>query len=423
MPTPRRQRSRAFSWSITGTWLLVILSVVSWRPDSLFTGGLDVVVVAKALIALTALGCALLIHHRSTAHARVGVRSAILLIIVVGLSVLGALASGDVMPSLVLALRILILAATVYVLASCAAPLRVLNALFIAMGIFTIVGAVSGIPSFLTEGRLPSGLPAMKPNDLAALAAPPLLALAIDAARRGLTTSKAALLLVFFVILLATGSRTTLVVVMLAIAVGVLLAWPVPHSTGIALIILAPVSYALVAFTDVVYAVLIRGQDSDQLITFSSRTIAWEAVFSIPLDSWSKWIGVGLAVKTVEVDQRWRDVQALDSSWISILAQVGIVGLIAVSLWVLLTIADGFRNSDLRVLAVPLLVFLLLRSALENGLIESSIIFTLFLLTSLVVEPGYRFPFVHKKAVRHALATAQPPPQPPPATLTTTRSR
>jgi len=344
------------------------------------------------------------IHRRSTTRARVGVRSAILLSIVVGLSVVGAVASGDVSPSLVLALRILLLGATVYVLATCAPPMRVLTALFIAMGILALFGAVAGVPSFVAEGRLATGIPAMRPNELAGLTAPPLLALVIDAARTGLTTRKTVFLVAFASILLATGSRTTLVVVVIAIVVGVLMAWPVPHSTGIVLILLAPLLYALGAFTTIVSEVVIRGQNIEQLTTLSSRTIAWDAVLSVPIDTWHKWIGVGLAVKTVEVNQRWWDFQVLDSSWISILSQAGIVGLIAVGLWVLFTIRDSLRSGELRVLAFPMLVLLLLRGGLENGLIESSVIFAVFFLTSLVVEPGYRFPFEHRRTVRYSLA-------------------
>lgn len=406
--TEQRGRSTV-SRSLIGTWLLVVLSVVSWRPDALFDGGFDVVVIAKALVAFTAFLCAVAIHSRARVHARVGVRSVILLFIVVGLSCVGALATDSAMPSLVLAVRIVLLAATVYVLASSAAPLEVLTSLFIAMGILTLIGAASGLPEFLSDGRLPSGIPAMKPNELAGLAAPPLLAIAIDIAQRGLTPRKSVLLVTFAAILLATGSRTTLIVVVIAMVLAVVLAWPVPHSTGIALILLVPVSYAMVAFTNVVSEVAIRGQDVSELATLSSRTIAWQAVFSIPMETWHKWIGVGLAAKTIEVDQRWWDVQVLDSSWISILSQAGILGLIAVGVWVLFTVRDSLKNRELRTLTLPLLVLLLVRSALENGLIESSVIFTLFFLTSLVLERGHRYPFEPDRSVRFALAVAPAP--------------
>jgi hypothetical protein len=411
MPGVERGGIRAMPWAITGTWFLVVLSVVSWRPDALFDGGFDAVVVAKAVIAVTALGCALLIHHRSTTRARVGVRSVILLIVVVGLSMLGALATGDVAPSLILAVRLLLVAATVYVLASSDSAPRVLTGLFVAMGALALVGAVSGIPTLIAEGRLATGIPAMRPNELAGLAAPPLLALVVGVARRGLSLPSALLIVAFGSIVWATGSRTTLLVLGVAIVVGIVLAWPVPHSTGIGLILLLPVSYALIAFTDVVSEAVIRGQDIDQLTTLSSRTIAWDAVLGIPFDTWLKWIGTGLAVKTVEVNQRWWDVQVLDSSWISILAQAGILGLIAVGVWVLFALRDSLRASgELRVIALPLLLLLLLRSGLENGLIESSAIFILFLLTSIVLERGYRFPFVPDRSIPYALALPDPNP-------------
>lgn len=407
MPTLPTRGNSSFSRAIVGTWFLVVLSVVSWRPDALFDGGVDIVVVGKALVALTAFGCAVFIYMRAPSHARLGPRSTLLLLIVVALSCIGALATGDVMPSLVLAVRIVLLSATIYVLARCAPPMEILTALFIAMGIFALIGGVTGIPEFLAEGRLPSGVPAMRPNELAGLAAPPLLALAINIVRAGLTTRRALLLIVFAAILLATGSRTTLLVVLVAIVLAIVLAWPVPHSTAIALILLVPVSYAAVAFTNVVSEVAIRGQDPDQLVTLSSRTIAWQAVFNIPMDTWHKWIGTGLAVKTVEVDQRWWDVQVLDSSWVSILAQAGILGLIVVGLWVLLTVSDSLRSRQLRLLTLPMLTLMLFRSVLENGLIESSVIFTLFFVISLVLERGYRHPSPRKKAVRYSLAMHQ----------------
>lgn len=406
MSAPATRAASRVSRSIVATWFLVVVSVVSWRPDTLFNGGIDIVVIGKALVALAALVCALLVYARAPLHARVGVRSTLLLLVVVGLSCVGALATGDVMPSLVLAVRIVLLAATVYVLASCAAPMEVLTALFIAMGILTLIGAATGLPELLANGRLASGIPAMRPNELAGLAAPPLVAVAIEIARTGLTTRKTILLSVFSAILLATGSRTTLVVVVIAIALAIVLAWPVPHSTGIALILLVPASYAIVAFTNVVSQVATRGQSADDLVTLSSRTIAWQAVFNIPMDTWHKWIGAGLAVKTVQVDQKWWDVQVLDSSWVSILSQAGILGMIAIGIWVLATVSDSLKSSQLRLVALPMLTLLLVRSTLENGLIESSVIFTLFFLLSLMLERGYRFPFAHEKTLRYSLAVS-----------------
>lgn len=391
--------------ALIGTWFLVVLSVVSWRPDTLFTGAVDPVVIAKALVAFTAFLCSLTVYFRQRVRGRVGIRSPLLLFVIVGLSCAGALAAGDLMPSLVLAVRITLVAATVYVLASSAAPLDVLTTLLIAIGILAVIGAVTGIPEFLATGRLASGIPAMRPNELAGLAAPPLVAVAVAIAQRGLTTRKTVLLLGFTVILFATGSRTTLFVTVLAVVLAVVLSWPVPHSTGIALILLVPVSYAIVAFTDLVSRVAIRGQDVEQLVTLSARTIAWQAVLDIPMDTWHKWIGVGLAAKTIEVDQRWWDTQVLDSSWVSVLSQTGILGLVLLIAWAVATLVESARSTGMRALTLPLLALLLVRSFAENGLIESSVVFVLFFCISLVLEPGHRYPFPHGKPVRYPLAS------------------
>ena len=388
---------------LVGTWFLVVLSVVSWRPDTLYAGGADPVVIAKALVALTAFLCALAIYRQHRMHARVGIRSLSFLIAIVAVSCLGAVAAGDPMPSLVLAVRIILVAATVYTLTCTTTPLDVLRSLLIAMGILSLIGAVTGIPEFLAEGRLASGIPAMRPNELAGLSAPPLVGLAIEVTRAGLRTRTAVLMLTFSVIVLATGSRTTLFVAVLAIMLAIMLSWPLPHSAGIVLILLAPVTYTIVAFTDFVAQVAVRGQDLQQLATLSSRTIAWEAVLAIPMNTWHKWIGAGLAIKTVEVDQRWWETQVLDSSWVSVLSQAGILGLVLVSLWVLLTVIESARSDRLRNLTFPLLVLLLVRSVAENGLIESSVIFVLFFCISLMLEPGYRYPFPHQKPARYPL--------------------
>jgi hypothetical protein len=98
----------------------------------------------------------------------------------------------------------------------------------------------------------------------------------------------------------------------------------------------------------------------------------------------------------------------LDSSWVSVLSQAGIIGLVLVSIWVLLTVVESARSDPLRNLTFPLLVLLLVRSVAENGLIESSVIFVLFFCISLLLEPGYRYPVNREKEVRYALVRSAP---------------
>ena len=49
IPVPRRYRVPRL-WQLNLLWILMVFSVVAWRQGTLFTGGLDLVVVLKALL-------------------------------------------------------------------------------------------------------------------------------------------------------------------------------------------------------------------------------------------------------------------------------------------------------------------------------------------------------------------------------------
>lgn len=400
--TPREGGARADSsrrlWiSLFVVFLLVVVSVVPWRRGNIYAGGLDFVVVAKAVIAVIALGISALVYSRARPKGIVGVRTLSLLVAIVAVSSLGALAADDASAALVLSVRILIGAATVALLVSSAPPLMSLTTLLAAMGTMAVFAAVTGV--LLGEpGRLAGGLPEMAPNVLAGIAGPPLVAVSAHMARRGIRFWNSAAFLSMLVIVLATGSRTSLLVVLVGIVIVLMHSRRLPPSTMIATIASVPVFFALIAFTDTVSQALSRGQSLDELSTLSLRTVAWQAVLSTPFDSWDKWIGVGLAAKTVAVQERWRDVQVLDSSWVSIIAQAGIIGTVLLIIWAIMTFAESLRCRDLAILTTPLLAVLLIRSFTENGLIESSPTFLLFLVISLILEPATRYPATRKPA-------------------------
>ncbi|MGI9821989.1 O-antigen ligase family protein [Agromyces sp. Marseille-Q5079] len=374
-------------------WVLLVVSVVSWRPGVLFTGGIDPVVIAKAAVGLTAFIGAVVVTRTVRRHGRVGARSLILLLIVVAVSSVGAIAAGDPTSSMVLSARIVLVTATVVVLVASGPPMLVLTTLLSALGAVALVAAVTGLPELVADGRLGGGIPDMQPNEVAGLAAPAAVALVVDLGRRGARLWNTAFFVVFAGIVFATGSRTTLIVVGIAVVLALLMAMPIPRSTAAGIIVLVPVAYVVLTFTDIVEQFAIRGQSAAELASLSSRTIAWTAVLEVPFETWAKWIGVGLAVKTVTVNQRWWDSQVLDSSWVSVLAQAGVIGIALVGLWVVATTLDSLRSDRmLRNLTLPLLVLIIARSTLENGLIESSAIFALFLTISLVLEPGSQYP-------------------------------
>ncbi|MCU1543727.1 MAG: hypothetical protein JWM50_1592 [Microbacteriaceae bacterium] len=387
-----RKASQRLAVVVFVVMLLVVVSVVPWRRGIIYSGGADAVVVGKAVIAILGLGAAVLVHSTARVRGTTGGRSLTLLATIIIVSALGALSTGDADAALVLVVRLIIASATVVLIVRTAPPLVVLSALLAAMGVVSAFTSITGLTSGLTEGRLAGGLPEMAPNVLAGLAGPPILGLAWSMVSNGIKLWNWPPFVVLLVIVVATGSRTSLLVGALGLLLVLLHAKRLPTSTTIASIIAVPVLVALFALTDTIREALARGQNVDEIATLSSRTVAWEAVLNTPLDTWSKWIGVGLAAKTVGVQERFRDVQVLDSSWVSIIAQAGIIGTVLLAVWVLFTCIDSVRNRSLRPITSPLLVLILIRSFTENGLIESSATFVLFLAIALTLEGRSRYP-------------------------------
>jgi hypothetical protein len=327
---------------------------------------------------------------------------------IVLIALFGALAASDASAALVLTVRIALVAATMVVVVRSAPPMVMLTALLAAMSAVAIVASVTGFQHGLVAGRLAGGTPQMAPNVLAGLAAPPAIGLAADIVHRGLRPWNVALLLGHVFIIFETGSRTALIVVVIGIALAFVCGGRLAASTAVITIAAIPFAYALVAFTDTIATLLARGQSVEELSTLSSRTVAWQAVLATPFDSWAKWIGVGIAAKTVEVQQRWRDVQVLDSSWVSVIAQAGIIGTLLLVIWMVWTTVESLRSRSFTALTTPLMAMLIIRSFTENGVIESSTTFMLFLAVSLILEPGTRFPGRMKPERPYALAEPLP---------------
>jgi hypothetical protein len=401
--TPRR-----LSAAVLLVFVLLVVSVVPWRRGAIYTGGADSVVVAKAVVAIVALGLAAAVYVVSRRRGTVGARGLTLIVAIAAVSTLGALSTTDPGPSLVLVVRLLIATATIVLVVRVAPPLTVISMVLAAMGAVAVFTALSGLLVGITDGRLAGGFPEMAPNVLAGLAGPPALGLTAYIARRGIRPASGLLFVTFVAIVLATGSRTSLLVVVVGIVLVLLHSSRLPASTAIAGIAAVPVLVGLLALNDSVSQALSRGQNAQELLTLSARTVAWEAVLSTPFDTWDKWIGVGLASKTVEVQERWRDVQVLDSSWVSSIAQAGVIGTILLAVWVIWTLADSVRNRELRAITTPLLVLVLIRSFTENGLYESSATFVLFLVLALVLEPTTRFPVAATVPTRYLLAAPLP---------------
>ncbi len=383
--------------------LVTIVSVVSWRTGAIFDGGIDGVVIAKAALAATALAGAIATRMLSRSRHPLGERAILVLVLVLGVALVGALASGNAVASGIVTVRIAVLAAIVLVLLSCTPWRFVLGAILAAMGSVAVVAAVTGAPSYPATGRLAGGIPEVQENELAGLAALPLLALVVLLIRRGVRWWLVTPAAVLAAILWATQSRTALLALGLAVVVAFVVAQRV-HWTAIVLVLASiPVGYATLAFTSLVRDLLIRDQTAAEIASLSARTDAWKVVLDWDLLSWERWIGLGLSVKQIQVDLPFRDVQVFDSSWVSLLAQAGVVGTLVFAGWMVVSFADAARDVAARPLVIPLLVLLFVRGFTENGLLDASPAFLIVFCLAAAVEPA-----AHREPVLGAVPTAPP---------------
>ncbi len=373
-------------------WLLVVVSLVRWRQGSIYSGGADPVVVIKALIQCVALLVAVVVLIRTRERQPLGGRSLGLLLLIVAVSAIGAYAQGNTEASAVLAIRVVLLAATVIVvLLSFPARLAV-TSLLAAMAVVGAFSAITGLGLMLSGGRLGGGIPPLSPNDIASLCGLPALGVLHEIVH-GRASGR---LLVIFAglsgLVLATGSRTAIFALVAAMLVVLLQVRRPPIAVAAMVLVAVPAIFAIIAYTPTLANIVNRG-DSASLVTLNSRTISWEAVLEIPFDTWERWVGSGLSVKQIAVLGQYWDEQVFDSSWISALAQAGLVGAALLALWVARTSWDSLRTPQLGTFTNGALLFILFRSVTENGLVDASVDFVVFFTLSVLLEKASARPF------------------------------
>lgn len=367
-------------------WLLLLGSTVAWRKGFYYDGGADGVVLAKA--ACQALACllAFALAARAPQRRKIPGRPFLLLFLFVSVSLLGAVAVGDIGASVVLAARLLLVAATVGFLLAASPTPSALKPLLVAMAIVGLVSAATGLPGLLAGQRLSGVIPPLRPNAIAMLCGVPAIALAHSILRGKGTFARVTFLGILLGAVLATESRTALLGLALAVALIVLALRRMRRVVAVGLLGLGTVMLPALLYTPALMNMVMR-PGSASLLTLNSRTLAWETVLDTPARTWERWVGGGLSIKTVSVEGQYWDSQVLDSSWISALAQAGVLGTLVLAVWALSLLSRSLRRAPDSFLPA-MLVFLLLRSFLENGLTEVSTSFLLFFAMSLVVwEP------------------------------------
>jgi hypothetical protein len=367
-------------------FLILIGGTIPWQSKSYFEGGLDPIALAKAVLSLVALGCAVLVSFGRPTRELLG-SPLMFLLLYLACSVIGAWSTGYLIPSMVIVIRVLLLAATVIVLSRAFEGSALLASLIAALATFAIIGAVTGIPTLAEKGRLAGGLPPLHPNELASTCAVIVLwclwrILAGQDSWFHLVSIAAA-----FGIMVATASRTPWIAMGVAVLILMFHARSIRLRNLIIVLVAMPIAWWLVGGTDLIRSLLFRGDEASNVTTLSNRTIAWQAALTPKSSPWLTWFGGGLQLKRINVPGQYWNQQILDSSWISALVQAGFVGLVMCGAWVLSSmISTRHSPADLRALQLALLTYLSLRGFLESGLFDASTAFLLFF-TAVMASP------------------------------------
>ncbi|GAB3078141.1 O-antigen ligase family protein [Pedococcus soli] len=391
-PTPEPvagQEAGAARWSLYLCCILLVACTIPWRRGTYFSGGLDPVVLLKGAIGGAGLVLAFALSRRRTAQVRLGARTVVLATTYLVISVVGGWAAGTMLPSVVIAVRVGMLLASLAFLLQAFGIGRVVPAMLRTMGAVAALAIATGIGT-LASGRLQGGIPPLAPNEIAFLCGALLLLTVhriIERQAAGWEVAAAGLL---GALVWLTGSRTTAATLAVALAVMVVQARRFSVPAFLAMVLAVPaVAYAALA-TTAVSDMLLRG-GSQNVTTLSSRTIAWQAALTMDTSTYQRWFGGGLTMKHIPVSGQYWATQLLDSSWVSALVQTGILGLVLIAVWVLSTSVAALRTPrPWRPLWTGLLVFIVFRSLLESGLFDASTSFIVFALVSLASEPSAR---------------------------------
>ncbi|UOX99764.1 O-antigen ligase family protein [Blastococcus sp. PRF04-17] len=367
--------------------LLLVACTVGWRRGQYFAGSLDPVVVAKGGLSGLALALAFF-AAQSGYRRRLGTGSVWMLGIVLGSSVFGALVHGTLMASGLVAVRVAVLAGAVFFLLRNSTVQQFFSSLALACGSVGAVAAVTGV-STVSTGRLQGGLPPLSPNELAMLAGIVVVYVVwrtvLGELGWRLTGSGAVALGVVW----ATGSRTALLMLVAALMVMALHIRRARVGLVVGGLLLGGFGAVLAVTTGVLAGWLER--DGTGVSTLESRFIAWDAATRWAESAWQLAFGGGLSVKIIEVEGQWWNEQPLDSSWVSLLVQTGLLGLLAAVVWVLWVLRGLVRAPrPYRALFLGLWVFLVGRSLVESGMFDATPAFLAFFALSLLVEGGTR---------------------------------
>lgn len=374
-------------WAGASRWalFLLIIATSTWRPQVFYEGGVDPIVLAKAMM----VGGTIVLAWFARVNRRDGrpLGNTVIWLIIAYLitGTFGGWVAGHLMVDLILNIRVFMLAVAVILLVKTYPAARLLRDLVAIMTLIAVVAIITGLPAFAAGGeRLRGGLPPLHPNELAFVCAVPAIGIGHLLVHRESRPRHMMLFGFLMAGLWLSGSRTSLMGVIIALAIIVVQAKVLKRWIAIAISALIPVAAYVTLGTGVLTQFATRGGEG-RITTLNSRSIAWAAAWDYAPTDFNRWFGSGLSIKLIPVaGQYWED-QALDSSWVSAFIQVGWIGIVILILWWLIVTVRTFALPvGMRPLIQGLLAYIFIRSILENGLVDSSPMFVAFVLLSLL---------------------------------------
>lgn len=378
------------AWSTLSRWvvLLLVVATITWRPQVFYTGGLDPIVAAKAMLVSVAIALAWFARVQRGAGRPMGTAHLWLLLGYLTAAAFGAWTLGILPVTAIMAIRILMLAVAVALLVKTFPAEQLFRDVIAVTLLVGTIAVVSGLGRFVATGRLGGGIPPLHPNELALLCAIPAIGCCHLVLQGRARLWQVAAVPLMLGAIWATGSRTSLMAVLAAILVMLLQSRRLHPAMVVALACSVPVAAYVVLATPLLADFFGRG-GTDNLMTLNSRSIGWAGALAYPETVWNHLFGSGLAVRMVPVLGQYWDEQVIDSSWVSAFVHAGWVGAGALALWMTLVAWRSTRVApERRMLAQGLLVFLLIRSVLESGLIDSTPAFLVLCLISLTLDRG-----------------------------------
>ena len=124
---------------LTFVWLMVISTVLAWRNEVYYSGGIDSVVLAKSAISVVAFVAAYSLWQRSGRGLDIGVRTLSLVSIYLAATVIGGWAAGTLLSAVVVAARVGLLGATLALLVLCTTSWTLMRTLGYALTLMAMV--------------------------------------------------------------------------------------------------------------------------------------------------------------------------------------------------------------------------------------------------------------------------------------------